>query len=121
MGVGSDEDGRDDIWSRTGRIGGTSGSSNQIGDYTIDNDNFFKYFAGRNIRDIDAGFDNTTTNCWNSEICGANIQAVNFDFEDGYLRAVYVVMFNGFKRYDVWQIRNLSWTFELKEPCVLAV
>jgi hypothetical protein len=121
MGVGTDEDTGADIWSRSGRIGGTTGNTNQIGSYTIENNDFFKYFAGRNIRDIDADFDNTTTTCWNSQICGANIQAVNLDFEDGYLRAAYVVVFNGFKRYDVYQIRNFFWTFELKEPCVLAV
>lgn len=65
-----------------------------------------------------------THSCWSvgkENSCGANIVAVNFDFEDGYLEAVYLVYWDGMRRFDVDTISDIKWKFELKEPCLVAV
>ena len=56
-----------------------------------------------------------------ADTSGANMVAVKFDFEDGYLDAVYTIYFNGMSRIDVKKFEDTEWTFFLREPCLLAV
>lgn len=81
------------------------------------------YFFNRYSTDEDETYDTSTTdnNCWDAETCGANVMAVKFDFEDGYLNGIYLIYWNGLERFDVRRISGISWAFYLREPCLLAV
>lgn len=53
--------------------------------------------------------------------CGANIVGVKFDFQDGYLQAVYLFYWAGMRNTDFMSINNVYWEFALREPCLVAV
>ncbi len=114
-----------EIWNKNGKI---DPDEALIADYRIQQpDAFFKYFVSRNANSIGANdiIPQGMPNCFGGIIgnpaCGNNIYAVKFDFEGGYLKNVYIVIFNGFRRADPKQFTNISWEFDLKEVCLLAV
>ncbi len=116
-----------DIWDGGGLTGEII-SKNQLvadGSFTTlgPGTEWSSYFFNRYSKDEDLSFDTSATdnNCWDSETCGANIMAVKFDFEDGYLNGIYLIYWNGLERFDVRKISGIYWKFYLREQCLLAV
>ncbi len=97
------------VWNTVGRIEngkyygtGSSGTS-------FDGD-FWRH------RDSDPNLQGT---CWSVNPCGANMYAVKFNFENGYLADISLIIWDGMRRFDVKKFEDVSWTFNLKESCLV--
>lgn len=54
-------------------------------------------------------------------VCGANIAAAEFVFDNGYLEAVNLIYWDGLRAPDALKMTDIEWQFFLKEPCLLFV
>lgn len=121
----------DELWNNGGDgLSGDNGTQGRIEQTTISTtygptvDKFtwpsttsYDYFWSRyGINDL-----SSEKKCYQENNCGANIIGVNFDFEDGYLDAVYLFIWDGLRRVDALKLDDIKWEFELKEPCVFMV
>jgi len=80
------------------------------------------YFPSRGVIDKDY----SQSKCFDTEVdddidCGANVMGVKFDFEGGYLKNIYLFYWDGFHRFDAHYIEGITWTYFLREPCLLLV
>ncbi|MFH1426307.1 MAG: vWA domain-containing protein [Candidatus Kerfeldbacteria bacterium] len=118
-----------DMWDNGG-VEGTFEGTGDDNDFpttaTVDDVYFSQYFSNRYSGASSPGGGNDT--CFDSTAylvgqkdCGANIMGIDFDFEDGYLQNIYLFYWDGFRRFDIDHMEDITWTYFLREPCLLAV
>ncbi|PJA92889.1 MAG: hypothetical protein CO132_05840 [Candidatus Kerfeldbacteria bacterium CG_4_9_14_3_um_filter_45_8] len=100
-----------DAWNVAGAI--DDDTDNGSVDGVSFSDNLFNSRYSDNDADTDS--------CFGHNPCGANVHLAKFDFQDGYLAAVYLVYWDGLARPDVQSIHDINWSIYLKEPCLLLV
>lgn len=106
------------VWGKRTLITSADNSVPQAGGKSFDKE-YFQSRYPEDISDADERECFDTINFNELGGCGANIMGVKFDFEDGYLKNVYLFYWDGFHRFDAKEIKNISWTYYLKEPCLL--
>ncbi|MBI2410891.1 MAG: VWA domain-containing protein [Candidatus Kerfeldbacteria bacterium] len=109
-----------------GVISGTEDAGSQTLDgVSLDAHYFFSRYSYSSDYEVpstfDTIYDGDCDDGSDGSPCGANIVGVNFDFNDGYLDAVYLFYWDGIRRWDVGDMKGVTWTYYLKEPCLLLV